>query len=122
MAIILRTPDKKIKLQKQELHYLIIYLDKCKTDAFTGVNSFRRFAEIREKLLHFSLTTLIEKALHKHLNNTHSLATKKITIAVNVAEETALIICFQRVGCDPYTMAVQQKILMQLRPLKSAIA
>lgn len=79
-----------------------------------------RHAEMRERLLSFSLTTFCEKALAKCLSVHHELSTKKVTLSVNYAEEQALVCMFQRVETDPYNSATQQKILLTLRTVYGA--
>lgn len=118
MAIILRTPDKKIYLTKEELSYFIPYLDTCKHNGFSGVNHYRSH-EVRETLIRFSLTTFCEKVLSKWANNMHQLPSKKINLTVNQGEEISLIAMFQRVECGSYLLSVQQRILLSLRPLNS---
>jgi Holliday junction resolvase len=75
MPIILRTPDKKVKLSKEDLSYLSAYLDKCKTDAFIGINHYKHQRE-REELYNFSLLTLCEKSPNKLFNSYHHLPSK----------------------------------------------
>jgi len=118
MPIILRTPDKKITLSKEELSYFIGYLDLCKTSGFRGIN-FYKLHPVRETLLKFSLTTFCEKALGKYINNTHQPRAKMINLAINSGEELSLITMFQRVDCGAYVLALQQRILLTLRPLNS---
>lgn len=119
MPVIIRTPDKKISLTKEEAQYLFKHLETCKVKGFTGINHFDHAKE-REELLDYSLTTFAEKLFNKWMNNYHQPATKKLNYTVNFAEEKALIAMFKRVGCDPYIEAVMQKILLTLRPTYSA--
>jgi len=119
MAIILRAPDKKITLTKEEISYFIGYLDVCKTTGFRGINFFRSHP-VREKLLSFSLTTFAEKVLTKYINSTHLPASKKLNIPVNSGEEISLITMFQRVDCGAYVLQLQQRILLTLRPVNSS--
>ncbi len=117
MALLLRTPDKKVNVTKEELQYLIAYLDKSKTAAFIGVNHYKHQVD-REEFYKFSLLTLSEKLLTKLFNNSHQPQSKKIIFPVNFAEEKTLITIFQRVDCGSYLIALQSKILFILRPIK----
>jgi hypothetical protein len=117
MALLLRTPDKKLQLTKEELQYLVAYLDKSKSVGFVGVNFYKHQRD-REELYKFSLLTLCEKLMTKLFNNAHSIQEKKISFPINFAEEKTLIVMFNRVDCGSYLLALQAKILLTLRPLK----
>lgn len=118
MSLILRTPDKKLQLTKEELQYLVAYLDKSKSVGFIGVNFYKHQRD-REELYKFSLLTLSEKCLTKLFNNHHSIGEKKISFPINFAEEKTLITMFNRVDCGSYLLALQSKILLKLRPLNT---
>lgn len=112
--IILRTPDKKLSLTKEEAMYFLAYLDSCKNNAFNGINFFKH-QQMRELFMKFHLTTFSEKLLTKYFNATHKNSKHKLTIPVNYAEELTLPSIFQRVEASPFILAVQQKILLTLR-------
>ena len=116
MALLLRSPDKKLQVTKEELQYLVAYLDRSKTIGFIGVNFYKHQSD-REELYKFSLLTLSEKLLTKLFKNSHSIQEKKISFPINFAEEKTLIVMFNRVDCDSYLLALQSKILLRLRPL-----
>lgn len=117
MPIKITTPDKKIRLQKIELQHLVVYCDACKTKAFTGNNNFEKFHQDREQLYTFILEKFAEKLVNKTINFYHESDKKNITIPINFAEEKTLLAMFQRVECSNYMLAVQQKILLILRPV-----
>lgn len=117
MAILLRQPDKKIKLTKEQLQYFIAFLEVARIQSFSGHNYFHHAKE-REELYQFSLATLAEKMVNKLWNNSHQLLSKKLIIPVNFAEEKTLFACvFRRIDCTAYVLSVQQNMIAQLKPL-----
>jgi hypothetical protein len=119
MPIVLRTPDKKVSLTKEELQYFIAFLDSCKVQAFSGIH-FYNHARDREELYGFSLITLSEKMLNKYMNNYHQPPKKKVSFPINFAEEKSLLTMFSRVDCDPFTLTIVEKIKLSLRPAYSS--
>lgn len=117
MQAILREPDKKVILTKEELSYFVPYLKLQTERAFTGLFSFKH-QQTREELFKFFTITLCEQCLIKLIKNTQSKPSKKITITFNRGEELTVLSIFVRGDCSTYIEAVQASILQQLRTVK----
>ncbi len=117
MAITLRTPDKKLKLQLCQLRHMRPYLETCVHYGFVGINNYSRTAPEREIFYRECLLSFCEKLLHKLMHTMHEPAKKIATLKVSLCEEMALVCIFQRVDCDDYMLAMQAEIMQQLKPI-----
>lgn len=117
MAFTLKAPDKKMKFTKEELQYLIVFLNAAKTNAFTRIHNYH-FAKDREELYQYHLLTISEKIIKKLFRNESEVKSKIITIRVNFGEEKTLIVVFRRIDCGAKLLDVESRIMFGNVPAK----
>jgi hypothetical protein len=112
--------EKKIKLKLDELKSLYSYLNNC-TNKIGNIVYIEcaECADFKRVFLVHSINSLMLKLFKKIVNSIlpHT-NTKRISFKINEIEETTLTILFKHVTTeDPYQMAVNESILIGLKPL-----
>ncbi len=113
MIILEKQYVEPIKLTKDELNEVIVYLRSCYRVAFSGIYNFKHMIE-RERMYQWHLNELFIKVAKKYLSTQHKPAKAKITIKLNEIELHTMSVLFKRVDCSPLMLALQQKFNSKL--------
>lgn len=114
----LNLPPEKIKMQKQELQELMIYLNKCSRSGFAGSNYYGTVNREREYFFRWHLFEFTCRVANKLLALSRDKGSKQVTITVYEPEQYALSAMFKRVDTNPYMLSLQSKFINGLTPMK----
>ncbi len=106
----LTEPDIKVRTTKENVIYLVNYLQHCVelqvVDSYT--NPFFK------SLVSFSLQTLTEKLMKLAFKTMQDKADKALAFKVNQAERVTMSILFLRVPVSPELQSIETQILNRL--------
>lgn len=113
MIITYKQPLITIKLTKEEISELCIYLQKCDREGFTGINFFNAHKE-RERMYKWHLAETFTKVVNKLCKIQLHPRTYKTSIKFNEIELHTLSVMFKRVDCTPFMLQLQTRFIKNL--------
>lgn len=113
MIITYKQPLIAIKLTKEEISELCIYLQRCDKEGFAGINNFHNHKE-RERMYKWHLSETFFKVVNKLCKIQLHHRTYKTSIKLNEIELHTLSVMFKRVDCTPFMLQLQTRFLKNL--------
>lgn len=113
MIIIEKQPLIAIKLTKEEITELCIYLQRCDKEGFSGINRYHAHKE-RERMYKWHLAETFIKVVTKRLAVQHKANNYKTSLKLNEIELHTLSVMFKRVDCSPYMLQLQTRFIKNL--------
>jgi hypothetical protein len=102
-----------IRLTKEEITELCIYLTRCNREGFSGINRYHAHKE-RERMYQWHLYEVFIKVVTKHSALYHKANLYKTTLKLNEIELHTLSVMFKRVDCTPFMLQLQTRFIKNL--------
>lgn len=116
IEILFNPEPVSIKLTRDDITELWLYLLQCKQKGFTGSNNFNGLstARPREYMYKWHLSEIMKKV---YAIARRSESKKTFTLKVSEVEQRTLSVLFTRVDCSAYMLQLQEKFIKNLKPL-----
>ena len=99
-----------IRLTKEEVTEICLYLQRCDREGFSGINRYHAHKE-RERMYQWHLHEVFIKVVTKRLAVQHKANLYKTTLKLNEIELHTLSVMFKRVDCTPFMLQLQTRFI-----------
>lgn len=104
----------KLRLSYAQAQEFVIYLHRCNTTGFTGINNFRKQNIIRETLLQSIISEISVQTLKKLASTLLNSSRQYLTLSLSHSQRIAMSVMFKRVEIHPILQSIQFIIINQL--------